>query len=132
MRSKYNRVGVEDFDYYDVLGVGGFGTVLRVKKKSTKRDYAMKIVNKKHLLNNFLDDPSRVDLEVKTMAAIRHPFIIGMEYSFQTPTYGFMIMELAGGNIRLIFIHALAKDCRWYTAKYCRSVQCSHSTRKSS
>lgn len=82
-----------------MLGQGGFATVVKCKKKSTGKEYAMKIVNKKHLLDNFSDDPSRVDLEVKTMAMLRHPFIIGMEYSFQTPVFGLMVMELATGRV---------------------------------
>jgi hypothetical protein len=35
LRQKYNRVGVSDFYYYDVLGTGGYGIVVKVTKKST-------------------------------------------------------------------------------------------------
>jgi serine/threonine protein kinase len=98
LKSNYNRIDPDDFLFYDILGAGAFGTVIKCKKKTTGKQYAMKIVSKKRLLNNFLDVPTRVDLEARTMAALRHPFIIGMEYSFQTPAYGIMVMELAEGE----------------------------------
>lgn len=35
-----------DFTYHEILGVGGFGFVVKVVKRSTGASYAMKIQNK--------------------------------------------------------------------------------------
>ena len=90
-----NSVSVDDFVYYDKLGEGGFGTVIKCKKKTTGRFYAMKIQKKKDLLSAFQDDQSRVDYEVKAFVKSNHPYIINLDYSFQTPTLAIMILGLA-------------------------------------
>ena len=90
-----NSVSLDDFIYYDKLGEGGFGTVIKCRKKSTGRFYAMKIQTKKDLLRSFRDDPSRVDYEVKAFIKSNHPYIINLDYSFQTPTLAIMILGLA-------------------------------------
>jgi hypothetical protein len=41
---KYNAVCMDDFECYEVLGVGSFGRVLHVMKHSTGRHYAMKVL----------------------------------------------------------------------------------------
>lgn len=41
LRSKYNQVVVDDFDYIDVLGTGGFGRVVHAVKKSTGFHYGI-------------------------------------------------------------------------------------------
>jgi serine/threonine protein kinase len=82
-----------------VLGKGGYGTVLRCVKKSTRREYAIKIVNKKLLFDEYNDDPTRVTDEVRVLATLKHPFIVGMDYSFQTSVYGVMALEYVPGFI---------------------------------
>ena len=42
MKETYNKVNIDDFEYIAKLGVGGFGRVVHVKKKSTGKHYAMK------------------------------------------------------------------------------------------
>jgi serine/threonine protein kinase len=94
---------VNDFDYFEVLGKGSFGVVIKCRKRSTAMMYAMKIVGKQKLLEDYADDTSLVTIEVKTLAAVRHPFIIGMDYSFQNATAAFIVMELAeGGTLQSI------------------------------
>ena len=50
IKTTFNRVSVDDFDLYDLLGEGGFAKVIRVKKKSTGKYYALKIQRKKDLI----------------------------------------------------------------------------------
>jgi len=42
LKESYNKVNVDDFEYIAKLGVGGFGRVVHVRKKSTGKHYAMK------------------------------------------------------------------------------------------
>jgi len=43
-------VGLQDFDQLCVLGKGGFGKVLLVRKVDTKEQYAMKILLKSFII----------------------------------------------------------------------------------
>jgi len=94
MRSTYNRVTVSDFDYIEKLGEGGFGRVIHVRKISTQKHYAMKIQLKTALLDTFADDPSRLDAERTVFAACSHPYIVEMDYAFQTPAHAILVLGL--------------------------------------
>ncbi|KAG3163633.1 hypothetical protein C6341_g12893 [Phytophthora cactorum] len=43
LKDTYNKVTIEDFEYLELLGSGGFGRVVHARKKSTGKHYAMKI-----------------------------------------------------------------------------------------
>ena len=87
-----------DFEYYEHLGEGSFGVVVRARKKSTGIWYAVKVMEKKLISDNTGWDTSRIDAEVRALSALRHPLIIGMDYSFQTDHFAMIVMELAGGK----------------------------------
>lgn len=94
-------MATSDFDFFEALGKGSAGDVYKVRKKSTKVQYAIKIMPKRKLLQSFGDICELVTSEVTILAAVRHPFIISMDYSFQNSQYAFIAMELAeGGNLR--------------------------------
>jgi hypothetical protein len=95
LKLKYNHVKVSDFEYYNKLGEGGFGFVIHCKKKSTGKHYAMKLQTKKGLLECFQDDPLRADFEKQAFASCQHPFIVNLDYAFQTDTLAIMVLGLA-------------------------------------
>ena len=39
IKDTYNKVTVEDFEYMELLGSGGFGRVVHARKKSTGKHY---------------------------------------------------------------------------------------------
>mmetsp|Transcript_7589 Transcript_7589/g.8035 ORF Transcript_7589/g.8035 Transcript_7589/m.8035 type:complete len:642 (-) Transcript_7589:200-2125(-) len=93
-KKKYNRVQVDDFWYYEKLGEGGFGFVVHCQKKTTKTHYAMKIQTKTSLIESFADDSTRIDFEKAAYASCQHPFIINLDYAFQTDQLVFMALAL--------------------------------------
>lgn len=95
LKSSYNNVRVDDFEYMNKLGEGGFGFVVHCKKKSTGKHYAMKIQTKAGLLECFADDPRRADYEKQAFASCQHPFIVNLDYAFQTETLAIMVLGLA-------------------------------------
>ena len=98
LKKKYNRIKDRDFEYFDKLGQGSFGLVMRCRKKSTGRWYAMKIQLKAAMYHSYRDDPFRVDCEMRALCYLRHPFITSMDYSFQTDKYAMIVMELLTGD----------------------------------
>jgi hypothetical protein len=91
----YNKVDVTDFEYMAKLGVGGFGRVIHVRKKSTGKHYALKTQLKTALVETYADNPSRLDSEKVVFAACHHPFIIDMDYAFQTEGHAILVLGLA-------------------------------------
>ena len=95
IKKRYNNVRVQDFEYFNKLGEGGFGFVVHCKKKSTGKHYAMKLQTKKGLLECFQDDPWRADFEKQAFASCQHPFIVNLDYAFQTDSLAIMVLGLA-------------------------------------
>lgn len=98
IKRRYNYVVEDDFEYIRKLGHGTYGIVVHCRKKSTGVDYAMKIQLKEALLKSFQDDPRRVEHEKRAAAACNHPFIISLEYSFQTEALAIMVLKLGTGG----------------------------------
>ena len=95
LQKRYNHVKLNDFEYFGKLGEGGFGFVVHCRKKSTGKHYAMKLQTKKGLLECFSDDPWRADFEKQAFASCQHPFIVNLDYAFQTDSLAIMVLGLA-------------------------------------
>lgn len=94
LKRKYNNVKAVDFDYMKCLGEGGFGLVVQCRKKSTGRQYAMKVQTKDGIYSCFRDEPWRADFEKQAFAACKHPYIVELVYAFQTRTLVMLVMTL--------------------------------------
>ena len=55
----------------------------------------MKIQTKKGLLECYSDDPWRADFEKQAFASCQHPFIVNLDYAFQTDRFAIMVLGLA-------------------------------------
>jgi hypothetical protein len=99
LKNAYNLVNVDDFEYMEELGRGGFGCVVHCRKKSTKIHYAMKIQTKSGLIKTFSDDLTRISSEKEALVRCHHPFIVSMDYAFQTSNMVFMVMDLGTGKL---------------------------------
>lgn len=95
IKKRYNNVRLSDFEYFNKLGEGGFGFVVHCRKKSTGKHYAMKLQTKTGLLECFQDDPLRADFEKQAFASCQHPFIVNLDYAFQTDSLAIMVLGLA-------------------------------------
>ncbi|CAM9586416.1 unnamed protein product, partial [Choristocarpus tenellus] len=97
----FNRIDVDDFYYMEKLGEGAFGRVIHVKKKSTGKHYAMKIQLKKALIRSFASDLSKLDNEKVVFQSCQHPFILRMDYAFQTSEHAIIVLNLvSSGNLQ--------------------------------
>ena len=90
------KSGPNDFDIVSLLGMGSFGKVFLVKKKANGQRFAMKVLNKKKIMGQNLLKYALT--ERKVLSYINHPFIVGLECSFQTQEKLCMILEYCPGG----------------------------------
>ncbi|KAF9924451.1 hypothetical protein BGZ65_008318 [Modicella reniformis] len=79
------HLSTDDFEILRVLGVGSFGKVYQVRKKDTGRIYAMKVLDKKQVIEQKQVEHTIAERNV-LIQALQSPFIVGLKFSFQTPT----------------------------------------------
>lgn len=93
--------GPDDFEVLRLLGKGTFGQVYQVRKKDNGRIYAMKILSKKLIVKKkeIAHTIGERDILVRTSAAAS-PFIVGLKFSFQTPTDLYLVTDyMSGGEL---------------------------------
>lgn len=85
----------------DVLRLGTFGQVYQVRKKDTQRIYAMKVLSKKVIVQKkeVAHTVGERNILVRT-AMTDSPFIVGLKFSFQTPTDLYLVTDyMSGGEL---------------------------------
>eukprot|EP01138_Halocafeteria_seosinensis_P013925 gb/GECG01014220.1/.p1 GENE.gb/GECG01014220.1/~~gb/GECG01014220.1/.p1 ORF type:complete len:1041 (+),score=130.92 gb/GECG01014220.1/:1-3123(+) len=90
------RLTLDDFQILAVLGRGGYGKVLQVRHVHSGRTYAMKALKKKEVIRR--KQVFRTLLERDILAIVKHPFIVDLRYTFQTPTKLYLVLEFVGGG----------------------------------
>lgn len=93
------QYGPQDFEVLRLLGKGTFGQVYQVKKKDSKRIYAMKVLSKKVIVkkNEIAHTIGERNILVRT-ASKSCPFIVGLKFSFQTPTDLYLVTDFMSGG----------------------------------
>ncbi|KAL1617542.1 Serine/threonine-protein kinase [Diplodia seriata] len=107
--------GPEDFQILKLIGKGTFGQVFQVRKKDTGRIYAMKVLSKKVIVQKkeVAHTLGERNILVRTAMA-DSAFIVGLKFSFQTPTDLYLVTDyMSGGEL---FWH-LQKEGRFNEAR---------------
>ncbi|WWC71066.1 uncharacterized protein I206_105019 [Kwoniella pini CBS 10737] len=72
-----------DFEFLKLIGRGTFGRVFQVRKKDTRRIYAMKVLSKKEIVAK--KEVAHTIGERKILQrSLECPFLVGLKFSFQT------------------------------------------------
>lgn len=90
------KIGVDDFDLLTTVGKGSFGKVLQVRKKDNGKIFAMKVLDKQHILDS--NEMEHTRAEKKILQMLHHPFLVNLYYSFQTETKLYLIMDFINGG----------------------------------
>jgi len=106
--AKKEKVSVDDFDLLNLLGKGSFGKVMQVRKKDTGRIYAMKVLDKKHILDH--GEVQHTRSEKNILQKVHHNFLVNLVFSFQTDDKLYLVMDYVNGGE--MFFH-LQKDKRF-------------------
>ncbi|CAG9323380.1 unnamed protein product [Blepharisma stoltei] len=91
-----SKLSPSDFLVLEQLGKGSFGEVFLVQMKSTCKFYAMKVLKKQKVITQNLI--RYVMTERNVLTYIKHPFIVGLNYAFQTASKLFLVLDYCPGG----------------------------------
>ncbi|KZF19746.1 Pkinase-domain-containing protein [Xylona heveae TC161] len=100
-KTEKKQYGPADFQILKLIGKGTFGQVYQVRKIDTQRIYAMKVLSKKVIVQkkeiaHTLGERNILVRTAKTESA----FIVGLKFSFQTPTDLYLVTDyMSGGEL---------------------------------
>ena len=95
----YNTISHRDFDFMHPLGKGSFGRVLRVRKKTSGAQYALKVMSKQKILSG-AESAEQVTIERNVLVQCTSPSIVRTLFCFQTSRALFLALEcLEGGTL---------------------------------
>nr|XP_057927791.1 cGMP-dependent protein kinase 2 isoform X3 [Doryrhamphus excisus] len=107
------------FDHLEVvatLGVGGFGRVELVRVKGKDVSFALKVIKKKHVVDNRQEE--HIHSERRILSEARSPFVVKLYRTFRDNKYVYMLLEAClGGEV-----WSLLRDRGSFdepTAKFC-------------
>ncbi|KAI8898268.1 kinase-like domain-containing protein [Globomyces pollinis-pini] len=129
VRKNKDAVCLKKFDIQTVLGEGAFGKVKLAVDKKTKQRYALKFMDKDHIISK--NATALVFTERMVLQKLCHPYIVGLRYAFQDLDNLFMVLQLAkGGDLRFHMENsktAFSKEgCLLYAAEICNAVGYMH------
>ena len=90
------KLSPANFRPMQLLGKGSFGEVFLVEKKDDKQMFAMKILMKNRIMGQNLIRYAVTERNVAS--CVKHPFIVGLRYSFQTANKLYLILDYCPGG----------------------------------
>nr|WVH01948.1 AGC/Akt protein kinase [Naematelia aurantialba] len=86
-----------DFEFLKLIGRGTFGRVFQVRKKDTRRIYAMKVLSKKEIIAK--KEVAHTIGERKILQrSLECPFLVGLKFSFQTEKELYFVTDYKCGG----------------------------------
>ncbi|XP_021752200.1 serine/threonine-protein kinase AtPK2/AtPK19-like [Chenopodium quinoa] len=89
-------VGVKDFEVLRVVGKGAFGKVYQVRKRSSDEIFAMKVIAKDKIIEK--NHVEYIKSEREILMKIDHPFIVKLNYTFQTKYRLYFVLDFVNGG----------------------------------
>lgn len=89
-------ISIDDFELLKVLGQGAFGKVFLAQHKETGKIYAMKVLKKNNIIA--MNQLEHTKTEKMILQHVNHPFIVGLEFAFQTPAKLYFVLEFMKGG----------------------------------
>ena len=93
----YDRVKPDDFEFRTCIGKGSFGKVYLARHKNEDMTYAVKVVNKALIKRKREERHIMAERDV-LVKNTRHPFLVSLQYSFQTPDKLYFVIDFVNGG----------------------------------
>lgn len=77
-----------------VIGDGNFAVVLKIKQKSDKKNFALKIIDKSKCKGK----EHYIDAEIRVMKKLQHEQVMSLHLNVDTPANMFLILEYVSGG----------------------------------
>ncbi|KAJ8306134.1 hypothetical protein KUTeg_016679, partial [Tegillarca granosa] len=95
--SEKKSVKPSDFEFLKVIGKGSFGKVLLARHKHEERIYAIKVLQKQAIMKR--NEVKHIMSERSVLLKnVKHPFLVGLHYSFQTPDKLYFVLDYVNGG----------------------------------
>jgi 3-phosphoinositide dependent protein kinase-1 len=127
---KIMKKGVKDFNFGRTLGEGSYSTVLSATDRQTLREYAIKVLDKRHIIKE--KKVKYVNIEKDTLNRLTdHPGIVRLYYTFQDERSLYFVLDLASNGELLGVLKKMGtfdEECtRFYGAQILDSIDYMHS-----
>ncbi|KAM3135462.1 hypothetical protein pb186bvf_012481 [Paramecium bursaria] len=123
------RVGLRDFSLVKCIGVGGFSRVYLVRKKDNGKFYALKLIDKKFIMENSKE--IIVQNERDIMARMDNQFVTPLHYAFETKYYIAFVLDYCAGGELFYHLRKLRRlnemDAKFYFVEICIGMAYLHS-----
>jgi serine/threonine protein kinase len=123
------NIGLKEFEFISVLGVGAFGAVWLVKKIKTNDYYAMKVIDCSlaKLQGNYIES---LKAEKNVFELLEGDFVVKAFYSFTSENYLFFLLEyMKGGDFgQILHTYGCLEESvvRFYIAEIVLAVESLH------
>ena len=92
------------YELLNIIGQGSTSTVRRCRERSTRRELACKVIDKKKVNAHYSpvmeQFENEIDVLIRLQATMKHPNIITLQDVFITTTHIYMVMEqMRGGEL---------------------------------
>ncbi|KAL3319345.1 Serine/threonine-protein kinase plk4 [Cichlidogyrus casuarinus] len=87
-----HNIFYQDFEFYNLLGNGGFADVYRARSRVTGQEVAVKIIEKAKIRKNYL--VNRVRREVEIHSRLKHPSIVELYTCFEDSNSVYLVLEI--------------------------------------
>ncbi|CAI2369649.1 unnamed protein product [Moneuplotes crassus] len=106
-QAKQGKTSKEDFNMMKVIGQGSYGKVFLVQHKKTGISYAMKMLKKADLKKR--NQVEHTMAERRILEKIKHPFIVSLQYSFQSKKKLYFVMDYCPGGELFFYLQNIGK-----------------------
>ncbi|KAI8647057.1 kinase-like domain-containing protein [Parasitella parasitica] len=125
----HHRRIVTDFDYGEILGEGSYSTVLIGRDKRTGKQYAIKRLDKAHIVKN--NKVKYVMIERDALSRMNHPGIVKLYWTYKDNRSLYFVLDLARNGELYTYIRRLApfdlETAKFYAAEILLSIEHIHS-----
>uniref|UniRef100_A0A7S3N9S7 non-specific serine/threonine protein kinase n=1 Tax=Euplotes harpa TaxID=151035 RepID=A0A7S3N9S7_9SPIT len=97
----------DDFIRLKVIGQGSYGKVFLVQHKQTGITYAMKVLQKEDLKKR--NQVEHIMAERRILEKIKHPFIVSLQYSFQSSRRLYFVLDYCPGGELFFYLQNIGR-----------------------